>query len=133
AVELGRELPKLEALPLLSPELVRAHRQSVADRLGKIDPAAVVPIARLRAAWPLLVALVALALLSRLWPGGFQRGWASLTSAEPPPSTSSEPIVGDIEVRLDYPAYTELPARVIPGSSGHVLALPGPRVTLAAR
>src|SRR5437660_943940 len=112
---------------------VRAHRQNVAERLRAIDPAIVVPLERLRAAWPLLLALTLLALLARLWPAGLQRGWASLTSAEPPPSTSSEPIVGDIEVRLEYPAYTELPPRVIPGSSGQVLALPGTRVTIAAK
>ncbi|MDB4965470.1 MAG: hypothetical protein JWN44_1159 [Myxococcales bacterium] len=133
AVELGRELPKLDANPLLSPELVRAHRQNVADRLLAVNPATVVPLRRWRAAWPLLTALALLALVARLWPGGLSRGWASITSAEPPPSTSSEPIVGDIEVRLEYPAYTELPPRVIPGSSGHVLALPGTRVTIAAK
>src|SRR5207253_9445718 len=63
AVELGRELPKLDAEPLLSPELVRAHRQNVAERLRAIDPAIVVPLERLRAAWPLLLALTLLALL----------------------------------------------------------------------
>src|SRR5438309_1832566 len=58
---------------------------------------------------------------------------AALTSAKPPPSTSSEPIVGDIDLTLTYPAYTQLPPRAIPGSSGHILALPGTRVAVTAR
>ena len=133
AVELERDLPQLEREPLLSPALVRAHRQRVIERLRTVDPRSIVPLRRLRSGWPLLVALTAALTMTRAWPDGLRRGWASLTSSEPPTSTSAEPIVGDIELTLQYPAYTELPPRVIPGSSGHVLALPGTRVAIAAR
>src|SRR5215475_1746285 len=56
AVELERELPRLEANPLLSPALVKAHRQRVSERLRAIDPTRVAPLRRARSAWPLLLA-----------------------------------------------------------------------------
>ncbi|MCA1664763.1 MAG: hypothetical protein LC659_10915 [Myxococcales bacterium] len=133
AIELERELPKLESNPLLSPELVRAHRQRVAERVRAIDPRSLVRVRRATSAWPLVIAAAALATLLVEWPAGMRRGWAALTSAKPPPSTSSEPIVGDIDLTLQYPAYTELPPRTIPGSSGHILALPGTKVSVTAR
>ncbi|HEX9102903.1 MAG TPA: DUF4175 family protein [Polyangia bacterium] len=133
AIELERELPKLEADPLLSPALVRAHRERVAGKLRAIDPRTLVRVRRLGSARPLVLALGALTALVVAWPAGMRRGWAALTSAKPPPSTSSEPIVGDIELVLQYPAYTELPPRTIPGTSGHILALPGTRVSVSAR
>jgi uncharacterized protein DUF4175/signal transduction histidine kinase-like protein len=133
AVELTRELPRLDAEPLLSPTLVRAHQARVAERLRAIDLSRVVPLRRLRSGWPLLAAISAIVAFARFWPAGLERGWAALTSAEPPPATSSEPIVADVELTLKYPAYTELPPRVIPGTSGHVLALPGTQVSIAAR
>lgn len=133
AVELARELPRLDAEPLLSAELVRAHQARVAERLRTVVVERVVPLRRARSIWPLATALLALAAMARLWPAGLARGWASLTSAEPPPVTSSEPIVADVELTLKYPAYTGLPPRVIPGTSGHVLALPGTMVTVTAR
>src|SRR5260370_847870 len=119
--------------PGVAPESVRGDQARVAERLRAIDRARVVPLGRLRSAWPLLTALVALISFARFWPAGLERGWAALTSAEPPPATSSEPIVADVELTLRYPAYTELPPRVIPGTSGHVLALPGTQVAVAAR
>jgi hypothetical protein len=118
---------------LLSPALVRAHRERVAATLRTFDAKSVVRVRRLHSVWPLLVALAALALIAWRWPAGLSRGWAALTSAKPPPSTSTEPIVGDIDLTLTYPAYTELPPRSIPGSSGAILALPGTRVTINAR
>ncbi len=133
AIELERELPKLDADPLLAPSLVRAHRERVAERLRAFDPRRLVRMRRLASAWPLVAAATVLAAFAYVWPAGFSRGWAALTSANPPPSTSSEPIVGDIDLTLQYPAYTELPPRAIPGSSGQILALPGTRVTIAAR
>jgi hypothetical protein len=135
AVELGRDLPKLDADadPLLSPELVRAHRLRVAERVRQVAPERLVPLRRLDSVWPLVAALAVLTLLSRLWPALLERGWLMLTATQPPATTSSEPIVGDVELTLAYPAYTGLPPRVIAGSTGHVLALPGTKVTVAAR
>jgi len=133
AIELERELPRLEANPLLSPALVRAHRERVAERLRAVDPRTLVPMRRLASVWPLVAASAALGLFAWVWPAGFSRGWRALTWANPPPATSSEPIVGDIDLTLEYPAYTELPPRAFPGSSGQVLALPGTKVRIAAR
>ncbi len=133
AIELERELPRLDAEPLLSPALVRAHRERVAEQLRTLEPRSLVRVRRLANGWPLFAASALLATLALVWPAGIKRGWAALTSAKPPPSTSVEPIVGDIDLTLQYPAYTELPPRVIPASSGHILALPGTRVSIAAR
>jgi hypothetical protein len=133
AIELERELPQLDADPLLSPELVRAHRARVAERVLAIDARSLVAPRRARRLAPLVGVLALVALAGRLWPAGLARGLAALASTETPPATSVEPIVGDLKLTLQYPAYTQLPPREIPGSSGHVLALPGTKVTVTAR
>lgn len=133
AIELGRDLPRLEAELILSPALARAQRQRAAELTRGVDLRRLLPVRRLANVWPLFVALALLVGLARVWPAGVAHGWLLLTSAEPPATTSVEPIVGDVELTLMYPAYTGLPPRVIPGSTGHVLALPGTRVTVAAR
>ncbi|HEX6837289.1 MAG TPA: hypothetical protein VF334_11985, partial [Polyangia bacterium] len=77
AIELERELPRLEANPLLSPALVRAHRERVADKLRAIDPRTLVRVRHLASVWPLALAAATLALLVGQWPSGVRRGWAA--------------------------------------------------------
>src|SRR6185503_15644251 len=43
------------------------------------------------------------------------------------------PLVGDLQVTLDFPAYTRRPRAALPSSSGEFRALPGTRVTLETR
>jgi hypothetical protein len=132
ALELERELPRIDADGLLSPELVRAHRARVAFELRSIDPRALVALEP-RRLWPLVGVAALFAIMMLAWPAGMRRGFSAMQPFAEPVATSNEPIVGDLELTLQYPKYTELPPRVIPGSSGHVLALPGTRVTVNAR
>lgn len=138
AVELSRALPELVARPELgSPELARAHLAEAARRITAqgASPAQVAP-------WlPPRNRLIAAGLVAALYIGALaasqqrlSRGLHTLlgrTAQSAPRST--EPLVGDIELRLEFPPHTALPPRVIPGSSGEVLAPPGTRVTVRAR
>jgi hypothetical protein len=135
AVELERELPKLEDNPILSAELVRAHRQRVAAQLGEVSPAQLIDFRAMhRAGLPPLAVVIAtwmlLALVAPSWLLVGLRAWYA--SRNDVAQTAAEPIVGDVKLELDYPAYTALPPRVIPGSSGQVLALPGTVVRVEA-
>src|SRR5262249_3473542 len=74
--------------------------------------------------------------LAIVWPTGLRRGWAELRFPlrwQDRLRTSKEPIVADLKVLLEYPAYTGLSPREFPDSSGHVVALPGTRVKLEGR
>ncbi len=136
AVELGRELPELEVNPVLSAELVLALRRGVAERLSAVEPRGLVDMRRLRRRSALGLGAVGLgwALALFAWPGGLERGLSAFsTSHDDHFTTAEEPIVGDLKLELRYPAYTGLPPRVIPGSSGQVLALPGTEVNIEAR
>jgi hypothetical protein len=136
AVELGRELPRLAADPVLSPELVRALCRDVAGRLGGLAPEGLVDLRPLRRRGALGAGALALAwlLVLALWPGALGRGWASLRGGPDDGTlTSVEPIVADLRLELRYPAYTGLAPRVVEGTSGQVLALPGTELGIEAR
>jgi hypothetical protein len=136
ALELGRELPKLDANPILSGDLVRLLRANVGARLAEIDPARIIDLAPARKlAWQRVgVVALAWAAIALVRPSLLTRGWHELKSgADERLTTSAEPIVGDVRVELTYPAYTGLGTRTIPGLSGQLLALPGTVVKLEAR
>lgn len=135
AVELGRELPRLEIDPILSPELVRGLELRVADRLVGASPAALVDLAPARRLGLKLLAVLiaAYGAAALVWPRGLSHGWALLRHGGIELiESSNEPLVGDLRLTLVYPPYTKLGARDIPGSSGQVLALPGTTVHLEA-
>ncbi len=50
-----------------------------------------------------------------------------------PPSADAPPIVGDLELELHPPAYTGLPPRRLPASSGDVRVLRGTEILVSAR
>jgi hypothetical protein len=136
AIELSRELPKLEAEPVLSGELVRALRANVSARLGEIDPARIVDAAPARRqALRRMAAVASLWLLAALLrPSLLGRGWRELAdSGDERLTTSAEPIVGDLRVTLAFPAYTGLGTRVVDGLSGQLLILPGTNVAVEAQ
>ncbi|HEY7956624.1 MAG TPA: hypothetical protein VII38_15070, partial [Polyangia bacterium] len=136
AVELERELPQMSARPGLSSELVGALAERVAGRLAKVAPHALVDLRRLKQQIAIGLGLMGVAylLVLGLWPGTLARGFSAIKAPRFDHfATSSEPIVGDLRLELHFPAYTQLPPRVIPSSSGQVLALPGTEVRISAR
>lgn len=135
AVELRREKPRVED-GRLSPELVDALEKRVADSLARVEPRRLVDTRRerKRAALGLAGVAVGYALALGLAPNALRRGWAHLFAPRfEQVTTASEPIVGDLKLELRYPAYTGLTPRVIPASSGQVVALPGTEVRIEAR
>jgi hypothetical protein len=136
AVELERELPRFEESAVSSPELVRVLRERVATRLKDASPHQLVDLRRARReGWkqlgPVLLAWVLAIAFGRPL---LSRGWAAfIASKDDIAEAATEPIVGDVRLELFFPKYTALPPRVIPGSSGQVLALPGTEVKIEAR
>ena len=140
AVELGdpegmarAESPESGAV---SRTLVRALQGSVAGAVEPLEPG------RLISMRPAVLALMALVLMIAtliaslaLWPD-LVRGLATL--AHRPTrfegaAISAAPLVSDLRISYEYPAYTGLPPRVVDGSSGDIMAVKGTKVRLEAR
>ncbi|MSP62965.1 MAG: DUF4175 family protein [Myxococcales bacterium] len=134
ATELAATLPALEAEPVVSAELVRALLRAAASRARQLDVHALVDLRRARRRSGLAAAVLAAHLMTGLLlPGLWRRGFAALGAEGVALDAASEPILGDVELTFTYPKHTGLPERVIPGTSGAVLAPPGTRVDLRAR
>ncbi|RMH44880.1 MAG: DUF4175 family protein [Deltaproteobacteria bacterium] len=121
-----------------SRELIDALADQTARQLAGVDVAAAVPARRLRA--PAAIASAAAAVVvaaSAAAPGSIAHGWrlalAAGDDAIPGAQTSAAPVVGDIEIHLEYPGYTGRPAVTLPSASGDFRAMPGTKVSLRAR
>jgi hypothetical protein len=131
AVEL-REAPA-DGVGAASPALVEAFRQEVAAAVAPIAPGGLVslgPAARAIA----LCGLVAAALIAALgaWPTA-ARGLRTLVhrpSRFEGAAVSVVPLVGDVRVTYEYPAYTGLDARTVDGSTGDIAAVKGTHVRI---
>ncbi len=120
----------------LSTELVDALVQQTASEVDDLEPRELVPRDRLRRpAVVLLGVAAAYALVFMAKPNAFANGWKRVFAA-PTPSPfggaklSKQPLVGDIEITLDYPLYTKRPQVKLPSSSGDFLAMAGTRVSI---
>jgi hypothetical protein len=131
AVEL-REAPA-DGSGAASPALVRAFREQVTEAVAPIAPGGLVslgPAVRAIAAF-LLVAAALLAALGA-WPTA-ARGLRTLVhrpSRFEGATVSAAPLVGDVRVTYEYPAYTGLDARTVDGSTGDIAAVKGTRVRI---
>ena len=140
AVELGQP----EAIPpapdsdsaMISTALVRALQGSVARVVEPLDPRRLISMqpAALALGVLMMVAATTGAAL-RLWPE-LGRGLEML--AHRPTrfegsAISPAPLVGDLRISYQYPAYTGLPPRVVDGSTGDIIAVKGTKVRLEAR
>ncbi|NVB83874.1 MAG: hypothetical protein HOV81_36200 [Kofleriaceae bacterium] len=121
-----------------SRELVDALIESTEYKLDAIEPESLLPTREIPKAR--VYALSALALniaLVVLLPHFVARGWRYLVSAPPAPfdgaQLSTVPLVGDLGVKLQYPAYSKRKNFEVQSSSGDVRGLPGTVVTLSAR
>ncbi len=119
-----------------SPSLVEAHASWAAERAGSLNLGRLLPGrgAALLALLGIAVALLDL-VLAVAGPARLRDGFAAL--ARPPTaarvSASREPITGDVELTLLYPAHTHLPPRAIAGTNGEVSAPAGTEVRLRTR
>ncbi len=116
-----------------SPALVEAFREQVASAVAPIAPGVLVslgPAARAIA----LCGLVAAALIATVgaWPTA-ARGLRTLVhrpSRFEGAAVSAVPLVGDVRVTYEYPAYTGLDARTVDGSTGDIAAVKGTHVRI---
>ncbi len=121
-----------------SPALVDALIVATCVRLEDVEPRSLVPHEEVRRAgrWT-LAALAANAVLLLAVPSVIAGGWRSLLSAPSDPfdgaHLSQVPLVGDLEAKLTFPAYSRRAPLPLPSSSGDVRGLPGTKVDLRAR
>lgn len=135
AVQLERLLPQLKDEPTASPELAEALIRQVDERARRLDARRLVELRLSRRRWWALAGMLSLYGVSFLTPAGRWLRVALALERAPVPAAqrASEPLVGDLEVRLAYPGYLQLPPRTITGSSGEVLAPRGTKVELRGR
>jgi hypothetical protein len=144
AVQLGDGVARVDttaevaagAGAMVSPSLVRAFHADVARALAPIDPRELVPLRPAALAIAALVAGVGLlGGASSLFPA-IATGLRTLVHRPTlfeGAAVSLGPLVGDVRVTYQYPAYTGLPARTVEGSTGDLVAVKGTRVRLEAR
>jgi len=121
-----------------SPALVEALARSTSQRLEDVDPVSLMPVAELsRARRYALAAVAANAVVLLLAPHLIVDGWRQILSL--PGSSvdttqlSAIPLVGDLEARLEFPAYARRAPLRLMSTSGDVRGLPGTAVSLRAR
>ena len=136
AVELGGAASDRRGAP--SPELVAALVSATARRVVGLDAIALVPGRPIRqAAFACAGALALHAGVAIAAPRVLADGWARLL--EPPRAPfggarlTTTPLVGDLRVTLEPPAYTRRPTAVLDSSSGEFRAMAGTAVTLETR
>ena len=116
-----------------SPTLVQAFREQVAGALAPVAPGGLVsfaPAARALAVSGLIAAALIAAMAT--WPM-VARGLHTLVhrpSRFEGAAVSAVPLVGDVRVTYEYPAYTGLPARTVEGSTGDIAAVKGTHVRI---
>lgn len=140
AVELEHAAAGQDPRARCSAELALALAAATEQRLRALDLETVVPRRRLRRPALALAAAAAVAGVAvAAGPHRLARGWTRVTTGgdgDGPLAgarASEVPLVGDVQLTLEYPAYSERPPVTLPASSGDFRALPGTRVTLRTR
>ncbi len=136
SVELTREATSRPGAP--SPALVDALVVATRQRVHDVKPARLVPAAQMRRAQRLgLIALVVNAVVVIAMPAALGRAWRQLLVSPRGPfdgaQLSEVPLVGDLDARLVYPAYSRRPELRLESSSGDVRGLSGTKVEITAR
>ncbi len=133
------ELAKAPARPgAPSSDLVAALQAATSERIQGISPDGLLDRGEVTRArrWA-LAAVCSATLLAALAPGLVGAGWKRLLFAPPAPyngaTLSAVPLVGDLNARLEFPAYTKRAPVSLESSSGDVRGLVGTTVKLAAR
>ncbi len=120
-----------------SPAMVRAFFATVADAAAPLDPARLLPLRdQVWAGFAAALAALALVLAVALSPDTVGRGLHLLAhrpSRFEAAIPSRDPLVADLRITYQYPAYTGLAPHVVEGSTGDIVALRGTRVLLEMR
>jgi hypothetical protein len=122
---------------LASPDMTQAFYAQVAEATGPLVVEELFPLRRAVRALLVAIALL-LAGLASMWvfPSLLGHGMRTLfrtPSLYEGARATREPLVGDVRVTYDFPAYTRLPRQVIEGSTGELRAVRGTRVELEMR
>jgi HAMP domain-containing protein len=119
-----------------SPSIAGAFQAAVAAAVRPLDPGRLVPLRGAAYGLAALGVTAALLMAGATWAPAVRGGLALLlrhpTRFEGA-AVVQEPLIGDVRLTYTYPGYTGLPARVIEGSTGDVVALKGTRVTMETR
>ncbi|MEO8212665.1 MAG: DUF4175 family protein, partial [Myxococcales bacterium] len=118
----------------ISATLVRAFHGRVAEALRPLDPVQLISMRPVVHAAAALLAAALLVLASATVAPQVIGGGLSTLFHRPNrfegAAVSAKPIVGDVRITYDYPAYTGLARRTIEGSTGDIVAVKGTRVKI---
>lgn len=121
----------------ISPEMAQAFSAAVADATAPIVVDELIPLGRaLRAVLIAGLSLLLLLLAVLLLPSAVGRGMRTLFHTPTlfeGAHVARDPLVGDVRVTYDFPAYTGLPRQTIEGSTGDLHALRGTHVQIEMR
>jgi hypothetical protein len=121
----------------MSPEMATAFCATVADATAPIVVEEMIPLGRAaRAVFAAAGSLVVLLLATLVFPSAVGRGMRTLFHTPTlfeGAQVAKDPLVGDVRVSYEFPAYTGLPRQVIEGSTGDLHALRGTKVRIEMR
>ena len=120
-----------------SPELIQAFLDKIATNLVGIEPTSLICRRGLRQSTYILCFLLCMTVLSWVfWPqtyfGGLKALWTPALLNQPEEQNVPS-WIGDIQLQYRYPAYAGRQDRVVEGTDGAIVALPGTEVTLRAK
>ncbi|HSN14159.1 MAG TPA: DUF4175 family protein, partial [Anaeromyxobacteraceae bacterium] len=135
AVELGRDRGEIEGSGRFSLALLDAHVERSARALSAIDLVRAIPALPVRRAAAGLAAAVAVLLLSAIVaPARVGGGLRRILAGDPAASRLAlDPITGDVELTLRYPAYMRREPKTLSGTGGEIRAPKGTEVELKTR
>jgi hypothetical protein len=113
--------------------ILQAFHGSVAASVSPLSVDSIVPLRPARLAGITLAGSAVILILGALVSPSVGRGLGLLTrfpTRFEGAAVSSEPLIGDVRITYNYPAYTKLPRRVVEGSTGDIGAVKGTEVAL---
>ena len=120
-----------------SPEMAQAFCATVADAIAPIDMDELIPLRRaVRAVFIAGLSLFLLLAAVLVFPSAVGHGMRTLfhrPTLFEGALVARDPLVGDVRVTYDFPAYTGLPRQIIEGSTGDLHALRGTHVHIEMR
>jgi hypothetical protein len=120
----------------VSAVLVRAFQAEVARALAPVEPRALVPLRPASLAVAAFAAAAALMGVAAWLSPALASGLRTLVhrpSLFEGAAVSATPLVGDVRIVYQYPAYTGLAPRIVEGSTGDLVAVKGTHVRIETR